>query len=142
MPTKTIYVSKKGNSGNLKLRDSEGHNPNNDDLTTNVGSGDTVKWEKDPDASSPNSIDSIVSVTYSPPQAGPPPIYQNSVKILYHIDKDGNHVFDGNAAVADGVATAYVQNGTAANAIENYNIGYKEVEGGQTKYDDPRLRMT
>lgn len=45
----TIYVSLKsgGKKPELKLRDSEGHNPGNDDITTDVDAGATVIWELD-----------------------------------------------------------------------------------------------
>lgn len=42
-----IYASRNGNSYQLKLRDSEGHNPGNNDITTNVKTGDTVQWQLD-----------------------------------------------------------------------------------------------
>lgn len=141
MPTKTIYVSQNGNSGTLKLRDSEGHNPGNDDLTTDVDSGDTIIWEKDPNASVPNTIYSIESITYSPPQAGPPPKYQNSVAILYQ-NIDGVDVINGNAKVENSIGTGYVTSGISTNTTENYSIGFKRVENGDTEYDDPRLKMT
>jgi hypothetical protein len=142
MPNRTIYVSQNGNSGTLKLRDSEGHNPGNDDLTTDVGSGDTVTWVLDPNASGVNAIYSIESITYSPPQDGPPPKYQGSTPVLYQMINGVKEV-NGNASKDDnGVMTGYVDSGIAANTIENYQIGYKKVAGGSTLYDDPRLKMT
>lgn len=141
MANRTIYVSKNGSSGTLKLRDSEGHNPGNDDLTTDVASGDTVTWELDPLASGPNSIYSIESITYSPPQDGPPPKYQGSTPVLYQMI-DGAKVVNGNASEVNGVMTGYVDSGIAANTIENYQIGYKNAADGPTQYDDPRLKMT
>lgn len=137
----TIYVSQNGNSGTLKLRDSEGHNPGNDDLTTDVASGDTVTWVVDPNASGPNAIYSIESITYSPPEDGPPPKYQGSTPVLYQTI-NGEKVVNGNAAKVNGVMTGYVDGGIAADTIENYQIGYKKVQNGDTLYDDPRLKMT
>ena len=137
----TIYVSQNGNSGTLKLRDSEGHNPGNDDLTTDVASGDTVTWVVDPDASGPNAIYSIESITYSPPEDGPPPKYQRSTPVLYQTI-NGEKQVNGNAAKVNGVMTGYVDSGISADTIENYQIGYKKVQNGDTLYDDPRLKMT
>lgn len=48
MAQRTIYVSRlNSNSTQIKLRDSEGHNPGNDQLTTLVDTNDTVVWELD-----------------------------------------------------------------------------------------------
>ena len=48
MATKTIYVSKVPNSKKIKLRDSDGNDPGNDDLTTlwNGNSILTVDWKE------------------------------------------------------------------------------------------------
>lgn len=141
MANRTVYVSKNGNSGNLKLRDSEGHNPNSDDLETDVQSGDVVTWVKDPDASAQNSIYSIESITYSPEKPGPPIQYRDSTPVLYQMI-NGVKTVNGNAKKVEGVMTGYVDSGIASGKIEYYQIGYKEVENGPTLTDDPRLKMT
>ena len=59
----TIYLSVNGGSTNLRLRDSEGHDPGNDNITTTVSVNDTVTWEPDPTPpAGATAISSIVSI--------------------------------------------------------------------------------
>ncbi len=41
MAIKTIYISRFSNTKKIKLRESDGNDPGNDDLTTYVSTGDT-----------------------------------------------------------------------------------------------------
>ena len=119
MATRKIFISK-GTDDGLKLRDSEGHDPGNDHLTTNVSPGDTVYWEIDPRDPSIYAIKGIVKKDNSPANllTGPPV-------------KDGNKykwtVFD---------------NPALRGQEEYYYIKYKITEGGSIKHDDPKMRMT
>lgn len=139
MANRTVYVSQNGNSGTLKLRDSEGHDPGNDDLTTDVDTGDTITWVLDPDATHP--IYSIEAVNYSAPQDGPPPKYQNSVPLLYQT-VNGTKITNGYASLVDGVWTGYVvDTSPGQNKKEYYQIGFKRTENDTVQYDDPVLKM-
>jgi hypothetical protein len=135
----TIYVSRNGNSNKLKLRDSENHNPGDDDLTTFVNPNDYVTWVLDspsspgfPPGSSFSPIASIVNIKIAIPTVGPPPKYQGSVPVLI---EDPNNLLD----PPNWVGT--VRPELADNAFENYNIWF-QVPGDNTIYqDDPIIRV-
>lgn len=134
----TIYVSRLGpQSTQLRLRDSEGHNPNNDNLTTDVSAGDTITWEKDPYADPPNPqpgyypISSIISVTGMLEDPGPPVKYPGSQQL-----------FASGPTVTNGVATATIVNKSPGQGkFENYQIGFTVPNDSTTYYDDPQLKM-
>lgn len=123
----TIYVSVNGGSTNLRLRDSEGNNPGNDQLTTTVSPNDTVTWEIDP-APPPgaNAIASIVNV-YKKPNNAP----DNYSLLTANPTSQGNSIF--NATV---VATS-----PGSGKQESYNIDYQVTSGGSVLTDDPKLQM-
>lgn len=122
----TIYVSRNGNSTNLKLRDSEGHNPGNDNLTTGVNPTDTVTWVLDPNASNP--IASIQSITKAD---NTQPRYANSVEVL-----------TANPTNINGVWTGYVKSpSVGVGKFENYTIGFTLPNDNTVYYDDPKLQM-
>lgn len=62
MAIRTIFISRNGNSTKIKLRDSEGHNPGNDDLTTQISPTDTINWVID----TQNPIASIDNIVAKP----------------------------------------------------------------------------
>ena len=138
----TIYVSKAGNSSKLRLRDSENHDPGNDNLDTQVDASDTITWMKDPRADSDPTthvngyfpIGTIVSVTYMAPQAGPPPKYQHSTQLL-----------TGPVVVSNSVGTGTVLPSSTTSprkdTFENYQIGYTLPGDSTVLYDDPKLIM-
>ena len=129
----TIYVSRNGNSNNLRLRDSEGHNPGSDLLETQVSPSDTVTWEKDPYANDPVQpgyfpIGSIISVTKADSSL---PQYRNSVQLL-----------TAEPTVSNGVATGTViSSSPGSGKFENYTIGYTLPGSTTVLYDDPKLIM-
>ncbi len=122
----TIYVSRNGNSNNLKLRDSQNHNPGNDQLTTNVLPDDTVTWELDPQGS---NLDSLVSVTKT--TSGDPSFDSKSIDLL-----------QGNPTINNGVLTGKViKLSPGKGKYESYKIGFKITSSGPILYDDPKLQM-
>ncbi|MDX1629591.1 MAG: hypothetical protein R3345_12880 [Fulvivirga sp.] len=122
--TRTIYVSRNGNSNQLKLRDSEGHNPGNDNLTTGVDPGDTVKWQLDSN-SGLSSIEGVQQVTASDPSYN-----ANAVNLLSGISSTG------------GVYTGTVVSPSPGQGkFENYKIGFKVPNDNNTYWDDPKLQM-
>lgn len=129
----TIYVSRAGNSNNLRLRDSESHDPGNDQLETQVSPNDTVTWVKDPNANPPaqpgySPIGSIVSVTKADSSL---PQYANSIQLLI-----------ADPAVSNGVATGtVVSTSPGSGRFENYTIGYTLPGETDVLYDDPKLIM-
>jgi len=110
-----IFVSKNGNS--IKLRDSEGHNPGNDDITTLVSPGDKVKWKLD-NNSNLFSIESVQKSSGTTLWESPPADNGNGVYVAT-IKNDRN--LDGKT--------------------ENYTISYKVTRDGGVKSDDPRLKV-
>lgn len=136
----TIYVSRNGQNGlTLRLRDSEGHNPNNDNLTTDVNTSDTVTWEKDPWAESGDDhhagyfpIDQLLSVTAKVEEPGPPRIYPGSVNIFASGPTVSNNV---------GTATILSTKPAPGNPFENYSVGYTLPGDSTVRSDDPRLQM-
>ena len=134
MATRTIYVSRRGaGSYNQRLRDSEGNDPGNDDITTAADEGDTMQWVLDPNANTPGSgffpIASIVSIAYSAPTAGPPPKYQNSVQLLVANPNNNN---------PSKIWTGIVKN-PAPIGFENYIIGFTVPNETTTYYADPKI---
>jgi hypothetical protein len=129
----TIYVSRNGNSHQLRLRDSLGDDPGNDDLTTNVSAGDTVTWQLDPRAGDPEypaykPIDSITAVQKADASLTK---YQGSEQLLTATPVCNNSVCTGTV----------VSPSPGKGKFENYKIGFT-VPGDATVYwDDPKLNM-
>ncbi len=115
--TRTIYVSKEPTSDKLKLRDSENHNPGNDDLTTFVDPGDTVKWVRDTDS----GLSELVKVK----------------------KKSGTHqLLTGDPAKKNGVWQGTVKTPSPGrNKKEKYKIEYKVNGSDKNHSDDPVLQM-
>ncbi|GGD30387.1 hypothetical protein [Flavobacterium orientale] len=118
MATINIFVSRAGNSNQIKLKDSEGHNPGNDDITTLVNPGDVIIWQLD-DNSGLYSLDGVE-------------IKGDSPYNLLSVAPTGR----------DNVFTASVTRASPGQgAIEKYKIGYTINRGEQTQWDDPKLQM-
>lgn len=123
----TVYVSVNGGSTNLRLRDSEGHNPGNDQLTTTVDVNDSVSWEVDPDPpSGANAISSIENV-YKKVNNDP----NNYSLLTANPTNNGSGVWQGTV----------VSTSPGRGKKESYNIDYKITAGGTTYTDDPKLQM-
>ena len=122
----TIYVSRNGSSTQLKLRDSEGHNPGNDDLTTMVSPGDTVTWMLDPNE---NGLTSLNAVNKTVP--GDPSYDSNSVDLLVSGTTSNNGVYTGNV----------VPTSPGNGKYEKYKIGFMIPGSNQIYFDDPKLQM-
>lgn len=124
MAVVTIYVSRNGNSNNLKLRDSEGHGNGTDNLTTDVGPGDSVQWELDTDS----GLSYINAVTKTVP--GDPSYDTNSQDLLASITS-ANGVFTG----------VVVSPSPGQGKYEKYKIAFMVPNGNQIFWDDPKLQM-
>lgn len=118
MATINIYVSRVGNSNNIKLQDSEGHNPGNDNITTDVNPGDTLFWQLDQN-SGLSSLDGVRMKTNSQ-----------------------NNLLNSITQVAPNIFTAtVVSTSPGSGKIETYEVGYKVLGGSNILWDDPKLRM-
>jgi len=122
MATVTIYVDyNSSGQGNhkLSLSDSEGHvgsGTNKDDITTDVSSGDIIKWQ----IASGSTVSDIVTVSHK----------TGYVEFLENITHN-----------ADGSVSATVKSGFAGGTMEAYNISYKVTGDSTVHTDDPKLSM-
>lgn len=121
----TIYLSVNGNSTNLRIRDSEGHNPGNDDITTTVTASDSVTWEPDPTPpSGAKAIASIVSV------------------FRKNLPNNGDLLMSPPTNNGTGQFTATVKSpAPSSGTIEQYGIQYTLANDPNTYTDDPKLQM-
>lgn len=120
----TIYLKRLGNSYNLALRDSEGHNPGNDNLTTDVDAGDSVTWQLDTN-SGLASIESIQLVGQTDPSYNPA----------------SQNLITNNPTSTNGFTATIVSPSPGKNKFECYKIGFKVPGDNTTYYDDPKLKM-
>ncbi|MEX0598663.1 MAG: hypothetical protein WD512_19425 [Candidatus Paceibacterota bacterium] len=118
MATINIYVSRVGNSSNIKLQDSEGHNPGNDNITTTVNTGDVLVWQLDQN-SGLASLDGVRMKSDS----------QNN--LLVNIIPSGTNQF----------TATVVGTSPGVGKFETYQIGYKVPGNGTIIWDDPKLQM-
>ena len=120
----TIFVSRNGNSKNLKLRNSEENKPGDDDLTTMVGPGAIITWSLD-NNSGLTSLHGILKLNPNDPKYDP-----KSVKLLEMvINIDGNYT---------GII---VSPSPGKGKYEKYKIGFM-IPGDLTIYwDDPKIEM-
>ncbi len=123
MATINIYVSRNGRSNNIKLRDSEGHNPGNDNVTTDVSPGDTIIWQLDSD-SGLTSLDGVTKTVASDPSFDP-----NGVDLLVSTPSGSNSVYTGTV----------VSISPGRGKFENYKVGYTVPGTNGTQWDDPKL---
>lgn len=120
MATIYIYVSRNGNSQNIKLRDSNGDDPGNDQVTTVVDEGDTVIWALDPDGSNLYSLNGVEKKASS------------QVDLLKKQP----------APQSDGTYKAKVKKKDSLKGKkESYYIKYKITADGSILCDDPKLKM-
>lgn len=129
----TIYVSRSGNSNNLRLRDSEGHNPGNDLLTTDVNASDIITWIKDPRANPPAQsgyfpIECITKITKSDSSL---PKYRNSIPVL---------TADPTVNECSALGTV-LDTSPGSGKFENYTTFYTLPGDTTVHQDDPQLRM-
>ncbi len=124
MATNIIYVSRNGNSHQLKLRDNQGHNPGNNKLETDVEPDDTVRWQLDENS----GLAEITGIKESDSRKKQ---YRNSQNLL-----------DGPAKNNKGIWEAtVVPKSPGKGKFENYMIGFK-IPGDEKEYwDDPKLIM-
>ena len=124
MAARTVYVSRNGQSNQLKLRDSEGHNPQNDNLTTDVDPGDTVTWQLDTN-SGLTSIEAVQQVTSTDPS------YNSASVNLMSILPTSTNGFTGTIVTPSPGVTKF----------EQYKIGFKVPNDTTVYWDDPKLIM-
>lgn len=121
----TIYVSRNGNSYQLKLKDSEGHDPGNDNLTTDVNAGDVVTWQL-ADNSGLSSIYAIEQVTSADQSFNP-----NGINLLNNV----------NRGVDGSFSATVVSPSPGRGKFENYKIGFTVPNDSTVYWDDPKLQM-
>lgn len=123
VPTVTIYVSRNGDSKNLKLSDSEGHNPGNDDLETTVDPGDIVQWKLNTNS----GLTSLNGIAKTVP--GDRSYDDKSIDLLTEI------------TLTSPYSATVLSVSPGKDKYEKYKIGFK-VPGDDTVYwDDPKLIM-
>ena len=125
MATINIYVSRKGQSNNIKLRDSEGHNPGNDNVTTTVSLNDIIIWQLDSN-SGLTSLDGITKTVATDPSFDP-----KAVILLVSTPSGSNNVYTGTV----------VSISPGKDKYENYKIGYTVPGTNGTQWDDPKLQI-
>jgi len=117
----TVTVILKDSTSNppkIKLKDSEGHDPGNDDITTSVDAGDTVTWI--PDLAS--GISSLQGIRKK--------VVANNNNLLASVTEDnGNY------------SGTIVSPSPGKNKKEQYEIGFKIAGDTNTYWDDPKLKM-
>ena len=120
MKTITIYVSRNGNSKNVKLRDSLGNNPGNNKLKTHVDPNDTIIWKIDPKE---YNLFSLTGIKRKPSSGSillkNPPLQQ----------KDGSFKAE--------VISATNMGGR----VEIYDVSFQIEAGGPVLTSDPKLKM-
>jgi len=127
MATITIYVKSNGKTPpGLILRDSEGHTPGNDDLTTAVDPGDKVEWKLETDS----KLQSIEHIQYYTERKN----NENESPILVR----GSGVFKNNkhSFTAD-----IISKSPGKDSVEYYRIGFKIPGDTAVYWDDPKLKM-
>ena len=129
MATKTIYVSLQGqgNSTNLRLVDSEGHDGVND-ITTNVDPNDIVIWEVNPNP--PAGSQAIRYITNVYKKTAPDPT--NYSLLIANPTPNAARNFQGTVVPAS--------QSPGSGKKESYSIDYTRTNG-TTGSDDPKLNM-
>lgn len=118
MANRTIYVSRlNSNSNKIKLRDSEGHNPGDDDLTTFVDTGDTVTWKLDTNS----GLSEISKVEKK----------SDTHQLLTGKPQGNNGIWTGTV----------VSSSPGIGKKEKYKIYYKIAGDDKKRHDDPILQM-
>ncbi|HSP82117.1 MAG TPA: hypothetical protein VLN72_00130 [Gillisia sp.] len=124
MAERIIYISRNGRSHQLKLRDNQGHDPGNNDLTTEVDPNDTVVWKLDTNSG-------LAEITGIKPSDPSKPEYSNSQDLLAAPPKNNNGNWE----------ATVVSPSPGRGKFENYMIGFK-IPNDETEYwDDPKLQM-
>lgn len=124
MARNIIYVSRNGNSHELKLRDNQGHNPGNNKLTTEVGPDEPVIWQLD-ENSGLSEITGIKSSDSNKQQ------YKGSQDLLAGPAKNNKGIWE----------ATVVSQSPGKDKFQNYMIGFK-IPGDDNEYwDDPKLIM-
>lgn len=124
MAERIIYVSRNGRSHQLKLRDNQGHDPGNNDLTTEVNPNDTVQWQLDNNS----GLEAITGIKPSDPSK---PGYGGSQDLLAAPPTNKNGIWEGTV----------VSPSPGRGKFENYMIGFKIPNDATEYWDDPKLQM-
>jgi hypothetical protein len=121
----TIFASRKGQSLELKLRDSQGHDPGNENLTTDVKPNNKIQWMLD-ENSGLESLDGIYKVV------------------------EGDNCFEKGATdllVSEPIKKGKVYEGTIVSEspgygkFEKYKIAFKVFGDEEIYFADPKLQM-
>lgn len=124
MAENIIYVSRNGNSFELKLRDNQGHNPGNNKLTTEVAPGEPIVWQLDENSG-------LAEITGIKESDSGKPQYRGSQNLLAAPAKRENGVWRANV----------VPQSPGKGKFENYMIGFKIPGDDKEYWDDPKLHM-
>ena len=123
MAKNIIYVSRKGNSHELKLRDKD-NNPGNNKLTTKVDPDEPVIWQLDEDS----GLSEIIGIKPSDPSK---PKYKDSQNLLNGPAKNNKGVWE----------ATVISKSPGKGKFQNYMIGFKIPGDDKEYWDDPKLEM-
>lgn len=121
---KTIYISRAGQSFNLKLRQNGSKKPPTDDLTTIVGENEIVRWELDKNSG-------ITEITGIKESDNKKPQYKRSQNLLAGKPKRKGEAWEGKI----------VSESPGSGKFENYMIGFKVPNDPNEHWYDPKLQM-
>ena len=124
MAERIIYVSRNGKSNQLKLRDNQGHDPGNNDLTTDVDPNDSIVWKLDTNSG-------LTEITGIKPSDSSQPAYRGSQDLLAAPPNNNNGIWE----------ATVVSSSPGPGKFENYMIGYKIPNDDTEYWDDPKLQM-
>jgi len=113
----TIYVSKVAGKKKIKLRDSEGNDPGNSNLTTLVNTGDTIKWELDENS----GLEAIMGIKKK----------WLSRQLLKTKPTESKGVWTGTV----------IDVSPGKGKYEKYKIAYKIKNNNSRRWSDPKLQM-
>lgn len=125
MAERVIYVKRNGNSMQLRLRDNEGHDPGNDDLTTDVDPSDVVIWQLDSDSG-------LTAITGVKQCVQGDPSYNPASQNLLISDPVAN---------GDRWQATVISPSPGRGKFVNYKIGFTVPNDSQVHWDDPKLQM-
>ncbi|MCM4158899.1 hypothetical protein FHG64_01385 [Antarcticibacterium flavum] len=121
---KTIYISRAGQSLNLKLRQSGSKAKPTEELTTLVDPGDIVRWELDKDSG-------LTEITGIKESDNNKKKYRGSQNLLEGEPQKKGDVWEGKI----------LSQSPGSEKFENYMIGFKIPNDPEEYWYDPKLQM-
>lgn len=121
----TIYAKRNGQSGQLQLRDSQGHEAHDSNINSGVVPDEEVIWKLD----NGSGLSELTGIKLSPSGKGK---YKNSQQLWKNSPKQNK----------DGSWTATIlSQSPGKDKFQNYMVGYKIPGDDKEYWDDPKLTM-